>query len=153
MKRFILSTFSALLAIGAVAPTTHALPKLSSDFNIQKLRLSELDARNKAEETSTYATCYFRNGTSETWHWGLQPNNDWYEMAGTWETRRHLGTSYFNPSTATEAAILQSCRKSKDYYEEPGALIGVYAANSAAGNNYAIRIDDANRIDGLEILP
>ena len=153
MKRLILSAFSVLLAAGAVAPTAQALPKIDSAFNVQKLRLSELDARNKAEETSTYATCYFRNGVSETWHWGLQPNDDWYEMAGTWETRRHLGTSYFSPSTATEAEILQSCRASQAYYEVSGDLIGVYSANSATGSNYEIRLDAANRIDGVEVLP
>jgi len=50
MKRFILSTFSVLLATGALAPTAQALPQTDSDFNLQTLRLSEFDSRNKSED-------------------------------------------------------------------------------------------------------
>lgn len=52
MKRFILSTFSVLLTTVAVAPTAQALPKIDADFNIQTLRLSEFDARNKSDEAA-----------------------------------------------------------------------------------------------------
>ncbi|NJM98820.1 MAG: hypothetical protein HC800_18175 [Phormidesmis sp. RL_2_1] len=52
MKRFILSTISVLLATAAVAPTAQALPKLDPTFNLQTLRLSEFDSRNKSEEIS-----------------------------------------------------------------------------------------------------
>lgn len=51
MQRFILSTVSVLLATAAVAPTAQALPKADADFNLQTLRLSELDTRNKSEES------------------------------------------------------------------------------------------------------
>ena len=50
MKRFILSAFSVMLAVGAVAPTAQALPKLDSAFTLQTLRLNEFDARNKSED-------------------------------------------------------------------------------------------------------
>lgn len=50
MKRLILSAFSVLLATAAVAPTAQALPKVDPAFDIQTLRLSEFDSRNKSEE-------------------------------------------------------------------------------------------------------
>ncbi|MBE9060503.1 hypothetical protein [cf. Phormidesmis sp. LEGE 11477] len=53
MKRFILSAFSVLVATGAIAPTAQALPQVSSDFDLQTLRLSEFDTRNKSEVKST----------------------------------------------------------------------------------------------------
>lgn len=64
MKRFILSAASVLLATAALAPTAQAVPQVDSAFNLQTLRLSEFDARNKSEEapqpyypqTSTQAT-------------------------------------------------------------------------------------------------
>ncbi len=59
MKRFILSAFSVVLAAGAVAPTAQALPTVDPDFNLQTLRLSELDARNKSEDDQPlYDTTY-----------------------------------------------------------------------------------------------
>lgn len=50
MQRFILSAFSVLLATVAVAPAAQALPKIDANFDIQTLRLSEFDARNKSSE-------------------------------------------------------------------------------------------------------
>ncbi|NJM98823.1 MAG: hypothetical protein HC800_18190 [Phormidesmis sp. RL_2_1] len=51
MKRFILSAVSVLLAIAA-APAAQALPKVDLAFNLQTLRLSEFDSRNKSAEGS-----------------------------------------------------------------------------------------------------
>ncbi|KPQ32347.1 MAG: hypothetical protein HLUCCA11_21740 [Phormidesmis priestleyi Ana] len=57
MKRFTsfafsVSAFSVLLTAGVIAPSAKALPQVASDFNLQTLRLSELDARNKSEDTN-----------------------------------------------------------------------------------------------------
>ena len=57
MKRFTssvlsASAFSILLLASAIAPSAQALPKIDSDFKLQSLRLSELDARDKSEENS-----------------------------------------------------------------------------------------------------
>lgn len=49
MKRFILSAFSVLLATGAVATEATALPQTDPNFDLQKIRLDELDTRNKSE--------------------------------------------------------------------------------------------------------
>ncbi|MEO1394927.1 MAG: hypothetical protein AAFV90_18640 [Cyanobacteria bacterium J06634_5] len=49
MKRFTLSAFSILLAVGAMAPTAQALPQVDADFKLQTLRLNEFDARNKSK--------------------------------------------------------------------------------------------------------
>ncbi len=137
--------------------------KLSRKLLVSTLSLSLLSflplvgphfSSQAAEIASTYTACYFRSGNTETWRWGLQPDNNWYEMAGTWENRRHTGTTYFNPSSASSTAIIQSCIASRNYYELTGyELIGVYAADSAAGSNYSIRVDSGNKIDGVEVLP
>jgi len=50
MKPFIFSAFSVLLATGAIAPAAQAFPKTDPTFNLQTQRLSEFDARNKAED-------------------------------------------------------------------------------------------------------
>lgn len=51
MKRFILSAFSVVLAVGAVSSSSaSALPQVESAFNIHTLRLSEFDTRNKSED-------------------------------------------------------------------------------------------------------
>ncbi|MGD1898775.1 MAG: hypothetical protein ACFB16_17695 [Phormidesmis sp.] len=52
MRRFILSTFSVLLATAAVSPTVQALPEAAPTFKLQTLRLNELEVRNKSEEST-----------------------------------------------------------------------------------------------------
>ena len=49
MKRFTLSALSVLLSVGAIAADAQALPKMDPSFNLQSLRLNELDTRNKSE--------------------------------------------------------------------------------------------------------
>ncbi|MEO1621739.1 MAG: hypothetical protein AAFU53_12000 [Cyanobacteria bacterium J06632_3] len=49
MKRFILSSASVLLAAAAIAPAVQAAPTVSKDFNLQTLRLQELDSRTKSK--------------------------------------------------------------------------------------------------------
>lgn len=51
MQRFMLSAFSILLVTAAVAPSAQALPQISSDFDLQMLRLNEFDARNRIAPT------------------------------------------------------------------------------------------------------
>ena len=50
MKRFILSSASVLLAAAAIAPAVQAAPTVSKDFNLQTLRLQELDSRTKSKD-------------------------------------------------------------------------------------------------------
>ena len=51
MRRFILSTFSVLLATAAVSPTVQALPEAAPTFKLQTLRLNEFDARDRLAPT------------------------------------------------------------------------------------------------------
>lgn len=51
MQRFMLSAFSILLVTAAVAPTAQALPQVSSDFDLQTLRLNEFDTRDRLSTT------------------------------------------------------------------------------------------------------
>jgi len=51
MQRFMLSAFSILLVTTAVAPSAQALPQISSDFDLQTLRLNEFDTRDRFSPT------------------------------------------------------------------------------------------------------
>jgi len=62
MQRFILSACSVVLAAAAVATEAQALPKVDSAFNLQTLRLGELDTRNKSDE---YAQPYYSQPSTE----------------------------------------------------------------------------------------
>ncbi|MFK8182050.1 MAG: hypothetical protein AB8B99_01660 [Phormidesmis sp.] len=135
--------------------TQKRLLSVASLTLIQFLPLLGFSAKTQAASiTSTYTACYFSNGSTETWKWGLAPDDGWYEMSGTWEERQHTGTTYFRPSTATQAAIVQSCRQSQAYYGLTGQrLIAVYAADSAVGRNYEIRLNSGSQIDGMSVTP
>ncbi|MEL6553409.1 MAG: hypothetical protein AAFQ63_08120 [Cyanobacteria bacterium J06621_11] len=64
MKRFILSAFSVLIATSAIAPTAQALPKVDPSFEIQTLRLRELDTRNKSEDSQQP---YYPQTPTQSW--------------------------------------------------------------------------------------
>ena len=55
MNRLFLSTLTVLLAAGAAAPMAQAFDtKLDPDFNLQELRMRELDARNKSADSEPF---------------------------------------------------------------------------------------------------
>ncbi|MBK1987656.1 hypothetical protein A0J48_008925 [Sphaerospermopsis aphanizomenoides BCCUSP55] len=88
-------------------------------------------------QTTTYVTCYFSNGNQRTWQWGLNPASNWYVLNGRWD-RSHGGITRFVTNTSKHE-IIESCRKSQQYYNLNGYRIeGIYAANSSAGSNYEI---------------
>jgi len=62
MQRFILSACAVVLATAAVATDAQALPKVDSAFNLQTLRLGELDTRNKSDE---YSQPYYSQPATE----------------------------------------------------------------------------------------
>lgn len=62
MQRFILSACSVVLATAAVVTDAQALPKVDSAFNLQTLRLGELDTRNKSDE---YSQPYYLQPSTE----------------------------------------------------------------------------------------
>lgn len=93
MQRFILSAFSTLLITAAVAPTAQALPKIDADFNLQTLRLSEFDARNKSDEAAEQPYDYPQNSaqpstqtvsTEDSSTRTAEPTE--WERPATWET-------------------------------------------------------------------
>ncbi|MGD1895324.1 MAG: hypothetical protein ACFB16_00050 [Phormidesmis sp.] len=93
MKRFILSAFSVLLATAAVAPIAQASTKVDANFNIQTLRLSEFDVRNKSEEASQQPYDYPEASTQpsaqtvsvEDSSAPTAESTEW-ERSATWET-------------------------------------------------------------------
>ncbi|MGD1864853.1 MAG: hypothetical protein ACFB0D_09880 [Phormidesmis sp.] len=62
MQRFILSACSVVLATAAIATEAQALPKIDSAFDLQTLRLGELDTRNKSDE---YSQPYYSQSSPE----------------------------------------------------------------------------------------
>ncbi len=104
--------------------------------------IGNVSSAQAAKKTYTYTACYFQKGdkvSTETWQWGLEPDDSWYTMSGNWAKRRHIGTTYFNTS---DRGAVASCQRSQAYYQLSGyRLVGVYARDKTAGSNYEIRVN------------
>jgi hypothetical protein len=87
-------------------------------------------------EITTNVVCYFQKDFEDaTWQWGLNDDESWFELRGSWEER---GITKFLTSQSRDE-IVRSCQKSQEYYGHGDKrLINVYAANSSVGHNYAI---------------
>jgi len=89
--------------------------------------------------TTTSLACYFRktNGDVE-WQWGLNDDNSYYKLNGSWLTTPYTKIQKFMASTSFED-IQRAASASQVYYNLTGAaLIGIFAADSTAGYNYPI---------------
>jgi len=99
MQRFILSTVSILIAAAAFAPTAQALPQVSSDFNLQTLRLNEFDTRDRLsptpsasdypQSTTEAASQPYEGPTAESTQWEA-PDAPSAENATVIERRQQL---------------------------------------------------------------
>jgi hypothetical protein len=88
--------------------------------------------------TTTSVVCYFQKGNHRLWKWGLQSNNSWFVLNGSWQKTRDTRITYFATPTSADT-IRQSCRQSRAYYGYGNYTInGIYAANSSLGSNYPI---------------
>lgn len=90
MKRFALSAASVLLAAAALASTAQAAPQIDSAFDLQTLRLSEFDARNKSEEASQpyYSQISYPQTSTEATPQTVSADQDSLPMveSAVWET-------------------------------------------------------------------
>lgn len=93
----------------------------------------------------TSVVCYFQKDfESPTWQWGLAGDDSYYQLGGSWAVE---GVTRFDTATSRDE-IVQSCQRSKEYYKHGDKrLIGIYAANSSLGHNYAIYVN------GQEVKP
>jgi hypothetical protein len=89
----------------------------------------------KAEETTSVVCDFQKPMGGSTWQWGLNQDNSWYKLGGSWKAR---GSDRFEtPISRNE--IIASCTRSQHYYGHSGKkLVGVFAANSSVGRNYVI---------------
>ncbi|MEM9948454.1 MAG: hypothetical protein AAF810_20670 [Cyanobacteria bacterium P01_D01_bin.36] len=108
MQRFILSAFSVLLATAAVAPTAQALPKIDSDFNVQTLRLNELDVRNKSDEGQQP---YYPQTASESWSQDAAVEQ---ESAQSAETTKWEAAEEYPAEESTELSLTELRHESLD---------------------------------------
>jgi hypothetical protein len=98
----------------------------------------------KAQEY-TSVVCDFQKPTGgSTWQWGLNKDNSWFKLGGSWQAE---GTYRFSTEVPRDK-IVASCEQSKGYYgHSDKTLVGVFAANSSTGSNYAIYVK------GQEVKP
>ena len=110
MKRFILSAFSVVLATAAIAPAAQALPKIDSDFNLQTLRLSEFDARNKSEESEKP---YYPEASSDDYY-PAESDSSQSADANTWEEQESAWEAPANEEEAAAPALSITQRRHQE---------------------------------------
>ena len=93
---------------------------------------------DKALAADSNIACYFNNGTSKTWHWGLTSSNAWYSISGEWKTTAYTAHEKFFSNAASLADICAACENSKKYYKETGEVFAIFAATSGLGKNYPL---------------
>lgn len=131
--------FSKTRSMQFLANIAPSLPKkllLLSPVAMLSLSIPFSMTSSAKAEDNTSVVCYFQKDfESPTWQWGLEGNNSWYKLGGRWVAE---GVTRFETSRSREE-IVQSCRNSQGYYGHGDKrLIGIYAANSSLGRNYAV---------------
>ncbi len=91
---------------------------------------------------TTSLACYLRNGTDEKWQWGLNNDNSWYKLNGSWHTTPYTKLTKFLTDTS-ENEIIGAAKNAIRYYEMAGyEVVAVVAADKKAGYNYPIVVGD-----------
>lgn len=90
-----------------------------------------------AEPPYAYPVCYFKNGDKRVWKWGLNSDDSWFIMSGSWKKNGDTNTWKFFTSTP-KSHVESSCNNAKKYYNVAGKIDGIYAAMSSRGRNYDI---------------
>jgi hypothetical protein len=102
----------------------------------EKLAAAELGAAAGGDTTSI--ACYFQKGNDVTWYWGLNNDNSWYSLNGSWATTPYTKLQKFFTGTSF-SEIIAAANNAKAYYSLDGyGLIAVFAASKSAGYNYPI---------------
>lgn len=84
---------------------------------------------------SSNVACYFGTPASSKWKWGLQADNSYYAMGGTWTKTQFTKTMKFF-TTTSQSDIEQACSNSAKYYKITDPLFAAFAATSGTGANY-----------------
>ena len=92
--------------------------------------------------STTSLVCYV--GTpgkkDSTWHWGLNDDNSWYALEGSWID----GNTMFQlDGNITMDDLRKAARNSVKYYGPPEATLkALYASDSSLGQNHKILLHD-----------
>ena len=82
--------------------------------------------------------CYVQKGSDVTWQWGLNSDNSYYVLRGTWVTTPYTGLTKFVTS-ASQQEMAAAANNAIAYYKLAGyTLQSMFAADGSAGYNYPI---------------
>lgn len=99
--------------------------------------LVEDGAAVQGSETTSLA-CYLQKGNDVTWQWGLNNDNSWYKLNGSWYTTPYTKLQKFVTNTS-ESEIIAAAHNAIRYYERRGyEVLAVFAADKSAGYSYPI---------------
>ncbi len=88
--------------------------------------------------TTTSLACYLQKGASVTWHWGLNSDNSYFVLRGSWITTPYTGLTKFVTDTSV-SDLLAAAAKAIEYYKLAGyGVESLFAADGAGGYNYPI---------------
>ena len=88
--------------------------------------------------TTTSLACYVQKGSDVTWRWGLNADNSWYVLKGTWVRTPFTGLTKFVTNTGV-AELTTAADKTMQYYNLSGyTLRAMFAADGLGGYNYPV---------------
>ena len=88
--------------------------------------------------TTTSLACYIQNGSSITWQWGLNNDNSYYVLNGSWITTPYTGLTKFVTTTSLDQ-LMAAAANAIRYYQRTGyTVLSLLAADGSAGYNYPI---------------
>ncbi len=99
------------------------------------------DASAMGGETTTLA-CYLQKGDEVKWQWGLNNDNSWYKLNGSWHKTPYTKLQKFLTDTS-ESEIIGAAKNAINYYGMDGYnVLAIFAADKSAGYNYPIVVGD-----------
>jgi hypothetical protein len=87
---------------------------------------------------TTSLACYFQKGGDVTWYWGLNNDDSYYKLNGSWGKTPYTKLQKFFTATG-QSEIVAAANRAMSYYKLDGyTLLAVLAADKSAGYNYPI---------------
>lgn len=106
----------------------------------EMLAASDLGAADGGDTTSI--ACYFQKGSDVTWYWGLNNDDSYYKLNGSWATTPYTKLQKFFTNTS-QGEIIAAANKAMSYYKLDGyGILAIFAATKSAGYNYPIVVGD-----------
>lgn len=95
------------------------------------------------EPTTTSLACYFTNGAKTTWYWGLNNDNSFYKLNGSWYKTPYTKLEKFLVDGGSLEEIDRAAGNAQRYYQLGSwKLLAIFAANTSSGSNYPIVVGD-----------